>query len=135
MRYRGPEKSITEPEILAWGLKNGFDLSVVDTAAVYNPYAGRYLRRQASESLPDLIGNHGPLSVWIELKAPKKRRSILQTPHQLNFLKRKIEQGCFACVTDSALHLNELWHKYKTASEDQKKSILLADLPQYKVAS
>jgi hypothetical protein len=72
MRYTGAEKSITEPEILAWGLKNGFDLTVVDTSAVYNPYAKRYLRSQASESLLDIIGNYKSLSVWIELKAPKK---------------------------------------------------------------
>jgi len=43
----------------------GFDLTVVDTSAVWNPMAKRYLRRQASESLPDLIGNFGPTSVWI----------------------------------------------------------------------
>ena len=135
MRYTGGEKSITEPLILAWGLKNGFDLTVVDTSAVYNPYAGRYLRRQASESLPDLIGNKGALSVWIELKAPKKRRAILQSPHQLEFLRRKIEQGCFACVTDSVEHINALWLKYASAPEEEKKPILLQDLPQRKSAA
>lgn len=136
MRYTGAEKSITEPEILAWGLKNGFDLTVVDTSAVYNPYAKRYLRSQASESLLDIIGNYKSLSVWIELKAPKKRRSILQSPHQIAFIERKIKQCCFACVTDSALHLDDLWRKYTQAStEEEKQSILLADLPRRKSAS
>jgi hypothetical protein len=133
MRNSGPEKTITEPEVLAWANRAGMDLSVVDTSAVWNPMAGRYLRRQASESLPDLIGNYGPTSVWIELKAPGKRSVINAkgSRHQREFLIRKIKQGCFACVTDGEQHLRALFTRWVNAPDIQEKVfILLNDLPQ-----
>lgn len=134
MRNSGPEK-IVEAEVLAWALKNGFDLSVVDTSAVWNPMAGRYLRRQASESLPDLIGNHGALSVWIELKAPGQRSNINapKSRHQREFIVRKIRQGCFACVSDGAAHLTKLWEKFRLASSFDRPSVLINDLPTIRV--
>lgn len=130
MRNTGPEKQV-EMEIRAWAKAVGFDLTVVDTAAVWNPMAGRYLRRQASESLPDLIGNHGSLSVWIELKAKGQRSAIngAKNRHQKEFLIRKIKQGCFAVVTDSVEHLNDIWAKYRKASPYDRFQILIDDLP------
>ncbi len=131
MRNSGPEK-LVEKEILAFGKQVGFDLTVVDTAAVYNPMAGRYLRKQASESLPDIIGNYGPLSVWIELKAKGQRSAInaKKNAHQKAFLIRKIKQGSFAIVTDSAEHFNQIWNRYRMASNFDKMHLLLNDLPQ-----
>jgi hypothetical protein len=134
MRNTGPEK-LVELEVLGWANRVGFDLSVVDTAAVWNPMAGRYLRRQASESLPDLIGNYGPISVWIELKARGRRAAINQQRHQREFLVRKIKQGCFAVVTDGEAHMAEIWRKYKAASEFDKPAVLLADLPTGRLTS
>jgi hypothetical protein len=135
MRNSGQEKTIVEPEVRAWAKNNGFDLSVVDTSAVWNPMAGRYLRRQASESLPDLIGNWGNISVWIELKAPKKRSAINQQKHQRDFLVRKINQGCFACVTDGVEHLSELFSKWKKAVDHaERRAILINDLPVEKIS-
>jgi hypothetical protein len=130
MRTSGPEK-IVESEIRAWGARNGFDLTVVDTSAVWNPKACRYISRQASESLPDLIGNHGPLSVWIELKAPGARSSINsgKSLHQREFLVRKIKQGCFAVVTDGVSHMDMIWLKYRRAELFDKAAILINDLP------
>lgn len=135
MRNSGPEKEITEPDVLAWCKQNRFDMTVVDTSAVWNPMAGRYLRKQASESLPDLIGNYGALSVWIELKAPKSRSDInaAKNRHQRAFLIRKIDQGCFAVVTDGSEHLSMIWKKYRMASDFDKKAVLLADLPVQRV--
>jgi hypothetical protein len=130
MRNSGPEK-LVELEVLSWANRNGFDLTVVDTSAVWNPMAGRYLRRQASESLPDIIGNYGGLSVWIELKA-KGKRSVInneRSKHQKDFLIRKIRQGCFAVVSDGAEHLQSIWSKYKNAEENEKKNVLISDLP------
>lgn len=130
MRNTGPEKTIVEPQILAYCKGLGFDLSVVDTSAVYNPMAKRYLRRQASESLPDIIGNYGHLSVWIELKAPGKRSSVNSSAHQRQFLVRKIKQGCFACVTDGVHHFSDLWKRFATKSNiADRAAVLMADLP------
>jgi hypothetical protein len=132
MRNSGKEKTITEPLIRRWAKRIGMDLSVVDTAAVYNPYAKRYLRAQASESLPDLIGNYFSLSVWIELKSPKLRRSILQNQQQVDFLIRKINQGCFACVTDSVEHLETIWTNYWKTPSENRIQFLLDDIPKRK---
>lgn len=132
MRNSGPEKTIVEPMVLAWSRNMGFDLTVVDTSAVWNPMAKRYLRRQASESLPDLIGNFGPTSVWIELKAPDQRNAInsKKNIHQKDFLIRKINQGCFAVVTDGPKHLSEVFHKWRLAKDlAEKRSVLMSDLP------
>ena len=52
MRNSGPEK-LVEKEVTTWAEYMGFDLTVVDTAAVWNPMAGRYLRRQ--QASPCLI--------------------------------------------------------------------------------
>lgn len=130
MRTSGPEK-IVEAEIRSWGARNGFDLTVVDTSAVWNPQAGRYISRQASESLPDLIGNHGPLSVWIELKAPGSRSAInsRKNLHQREFLIRKIKQGCFAVVTDSVSHIEDVWLRFRRAELFDKAAVLINDLP------
>ena len=132
MRNSGPEKLIVEPQVLLFGRQVGMDLSVVDTSAVWNPVAKRYLRRQASESLPDVIGNYNHVSVWIELKAPGKRSSInaKQNRHQRDFLVRKIQQGCFACVTDGIDHLRRLFFKWKNSpSMIDRVAILMGDLP------
>lgn len=136
MRRTGPEKTITEPIILSIGKRLGFDLTVVDTSAVWNPQAGRYLRKQASESLPDLIGNWGIISVWIELKAPGERRAIThkKNAHQMAFLKRKIQQGCFAICTDSAEHFIAIFNKWKSCKDlIERRAVLLADLPQERI--
>lgn len=94
--------------------------------------AKRYLRRQASESLPDIIGNYNHISVWIELKAPGQRGAInaKKSLHQREFLVRKIQQGCFACVTDGPEHLRSLFFKWKNAtSMIDRVAILMGDLP------
>lgn len=134
IRNSGPEKQV-ELEVLAWGKRNNFDLTVIDTSAVWNPMANRYLRRQASESLPDLIGNYGSLSVWIELKAKGQRSNInsKKSRHQRDFLIRKIKSGAFACVTDGENHLNILWTKYRDAKDMiEKRAVLINDLPKLK---
>lgn len=131
IRNSGPEKQV-ELEVLAWGKRNNFDLTVIDTSAVWNPMANRYLRRQASESLPDLIGNVNGISVWIELKARGQRSAINSKKclHQRDFLVRKINQGCFAVVTDGESHMNEIWYKFKGCKDIfERRAVLMGDLP------
>lgn len=136
MRQSGPEK-LVEFEIIAYGKRNGFDFTVVDTAAVWNPQAGRYVGSKASERLPDLIGNWGAVSVWVELKA-RGCRSVINSrkcSHQLAFLIRKINQGCFACVTDSEEHFNTVVQKFKAAKDvAERRAILISDLPKNREA-
>lgn len=129
MRKSGPEK-IVEWQVRNWARAQGFDLTVVDTAARFSTASGRYKKNMtASESLPDLIGNYKYVSVWIELKAPGCRSSINRpkSRHQRDFLIRKIQAGCFACVTDSVEHLGALWARYKASAN--RSQTLLEDLP------
>jgi hypothetical protein len=95
-----PEKAV-EFEVLAWCKDHGFDMSVVDSST----YGVRYGLNKTSESLPDLVGNVGMYSVWIELKAPGKLSTISIRQHA--FLKRKIEAGAFAVCVDSAKLLEQ----------------------------
>ena len=130
MRNSGPEKKITEEAILDLGLSLGFDFTVIDTAAVWNPIAQKFQRRQASESLPDLIGNHGRVSVWVELKAPGRRSAVNQSKDQRKFLIRKIKSGCFACVTDGPVHFRALWIRWQRCqNEAERYQLLMNDLP------
>lgn len=126
-----PEKQV-EKDVLAWCSLNGFDMSVVDSKAAYSPRAGMYLKRNrmTSESMPDLIGNYGSIASFIELKAPGRRKNL--SLEQWLFLKRKIEAGCFACVTDSVVHLSELLkrcYRIDRPLNVMDKEVLLNDLP------
>lgn len=126
-----PEKQV-EKEILAWCNLNGFDMSVIDSKAAYSPRAGMYLKRNrmTSECMPDLVGNYNDVAVFIELKAPGRRKNL--SLEQWMFLKRKIDVGCFACVTDGAAHLTELFKRVYRIDRPfhvMDKNALLSDLP------
>lgn len=126
-----PEKQV-EKEVLAWCKLNGFDMSVVESKAAFSPAAGKFLKRSrmTSESMPDLVGNYGSIAAFIELKAPGRRKNL--SLEQWMFLKRKIEDGCFACVTDSVLHLSDLIkrvYRIDRPLEVMDKEFLLKDLP------
>lgn len=130
-----PEK-LVEDEVTAWLKLNGFDFTIVESKATYSRKAKAYLKSPTSESLPDIVANFGIMSVWIELKAKGKRSSInkAKSIHQKKFLKRKIDQGCFACVTDSAQHLSKLWNDFKSLQNNADRIILLTnDLPKSKI--
>lgn len=131
MKRSGPEYEV-QIEIESYGKQHGFDLTIVDTSAVYNPAAKRYVASMASESLPDVIGNWGAVSVWVELKARGQRSAInsKRNRHQLAFLIRKIKQGCFACVTDSREHFHSIVTRFKNAQDfSDRRAVLISDLP------
>lgn len=121
-----PEKEL-ERSVLQWASSQGIFLHVVEAKAVFSEKAQRYLRGQAEAGLPDLIGNHGSLSVWIELKA-KGRRSTLKE-HQREFLVAKIEQGCFACCVDSVEMLESLLVSFLSTGTSDRQLLLLNALP------
>jgi len=127
-KNKKPEK-LVEAHVLVWAKDNGLDLTVVESKAVYSERSGLYMSSPTSESVCDLIGNYGALSIWIELKA-KGRRSSLKM-HQREFLLRKINAGCFACVTDRTDHLDKLFRKFISLNRLQGVHLLLEALPQH----
>lgn len=119
-----PEKQITEPAIMGWCASQGWDVSVVESKAVYSKATGRYTNQQAESGMSDLVGNtNSGLAVFIELKAPGRRNSIRDGQH--DFLMRKIQSGCFAVCTDSVDHISKIWRMFQIHGD----TILMSDLP------
>ena len=121
-----PEKAL-EMLVLEWALQKGLFLHVIEAKAVYSAAAARYLRGQAEAGIPDLIGNFGAPSVWIELKA-KGRRGTLKE-HQRSFLVRKVKQGCFAVCVDSVNLLDTLLNAFLNSHGNDRVQMLIDSLP------
>ena len=102
-----PEKAV-EKSCLDWLRGNGFSVNVVESKAVFNAQAGRYIRGQADQGFADCVGcfNNG-LAVFIEFKAPGRLATL--RPAQKAFLREKIDCGAFAVVADSVDRLKEAW--------------------------
>ena len=102
-----PEKAV-EKSCLDWLRGNGFSVNVVESKAVFNAQAGRYIRGQADQGFADCVGcfNNG-LAVFIEFKAPGRLATL--RPAQKAFLREKIDCGAFAVVADGVDRLKEAW--------------------------
>ena len=122
-KNKTPEKDL-EKEVRAWAARNDVDLHVVESKNMYSAKSGRYTQRATSESMPDLCGNYGAISVWIELKAPGRRNTLKE--HQKSFLERKIGMGCFACCIDSVKMLEKILFEW---IDNRDKQYLLDQLP------
>ena len=130
-----PEKEI-EREFMARCWQHGFDLSVVESKAVFSERIGRYVRGSTNESMTDIVGNWGPIAVYIELKA-KGRLSTFNNPKnfkQIHFVERKLDSGAFVMVTDSFDDFLALFNKWvEIENELEKKSLLKDALPKKKI--
>lgn len=131
-RNKSPEKNLVETEILPRAWQHGFDLSIVESKAVFSQNIGRYIRGQTNESMTDLVGNNGPIACFIEVKAKGKLSSFNSEKNyrQRAFVERKIDSGAFVAVIDNFDSLYDLWLRW--LSEDsivEKKRILRDALP------
>ena len=105
-----PEKQV-EKSVLEWCARSGFDISVVESKAVYSRSAGRYLRGQTEAGFSDLVGvTSTGRACFIELKAEGKRSTL--KPHQYDFLLRKIKLGAFACCVDSVELIDSIYTRW-----------------------
>jgi hypothetical protein len=126
-KNKSPEKALVKL-LITEAKAMGMELAVVDSAAVFSVSAGCYLGSQTSESLPDLIGDDDMGRViYLEAKAPGKRSTL--KPHQYDFLKRKIERGCFACCSDNPKHFRRLYEAWLDLDRLARARYLLEDLP------
>lgn len=95
-----------------WLRANEFSVNVVESKAVYNQSAGRYIRGQTDQGFSDAVGCHNTgLGVFIEFKAPGRLSTL--RPAQKAFLREKIDFGAFVAVVDSAERLSEIWESFK----------------------
>ena len=124
-----PEK-IVEKDVLNFCDKMGFLISVVESKAVYQVKAGRYMTGQASPGFSDLVGcDKMGNALFIELKA-KGRLSTLR-PSQHNFLIERIRSRAFS-VVDSTERLSRIysqWILLKRECPHDAMLFLLDELP------
>lgn len=121
-----PEK-LVEEEIIAWCENYGWWVHVIDSKATYSPAAGVYKKSKAApKGFSDLVGiTEAKEPCFIELKAKGKRSTA--SDDQLMFLIEAILKGGFACVTDRAEHLGEVYRRWIFREADPM--VLLLDLP------
>ena len=113
-----PEKYI-EKLVIAWCHKRSWFINVIESKAVYNIRAKRYLYGMAKKGHVDLVGSTDKGQyVAIELKA-KGKLSTLRI-EQWKFLYTTISKGGFGVVVDSDQMLDELWQSYQQASDKKK---------------
>ena len=132
-KNQSPEK-IVEKEIIAWCKSRGFDISIVESKAVFSRAAGRYLRGQTKAGFSDMAGVTGDgTGAFIELKAKGRLSTISRS--QFDFLYSKIRKGAFACCVDSADLINKIysdWLELKTSDPEMAKKVLQEYLPKQK---
>jgi len=105
-----PEKE-TEKECLKWLRHNNFNVSVVESKAVYSVLAGEYTSGQTEKGFSDLVGNDAfGRACYIELKAKGRRANL--SPAQYVFLKTRVESNCFAVVVDSSYFLKDIYTEW-----------------------
>ena len=131
MKKNSKPEEIFKKQILAYLLRNGFDIDVIESKAVYSQKLRRYMHSQATPGMSDLIGNDpSGHACFIELKAPKKLKTLRE--NQRMFLVRKIESNAFACVVDSIemfVQIYSDWKHYKLQGEFEARQFLLNMLP------
>lgn len=109
-----PEKEV-ERACLSWMREQGWDVQIFESKATYDPRRERYVSQNMKVGTADCLG-HMPsgIGVVVEFKAPSKI-STFSAPanhRQQEFMKQKIETGCFACVTDSVARLYTIHLKW-----------------------
>jgi hypothetical protein len=106
-----PEFELTAKPCFKWFESSGWSMSIVESKAVYNQAAGRYVDGQAESGFPDCVGScPNGLGAFVEFKAPGKRGTI--RPGQYAFLLEKASLGCFAVCVDSVEYLRKTWEQF-----------------------
>ena len=130
-----PEKTVVKA-CLIWMRINGWDVDIFESKSTYDPRRGIYRQQAMTAGICDCLG-HLPvpnlgIGVAIEFKAPG-RRSTFNAPknyRQQEFLKAKINTGCFGCVVDSVEMLKEIFEQWqKRALKNEGIEYLNSKLP------
>jgi hypothetical protein len=106
-----PEKEV-EKACLAWMREKGWTVAIYESKATYSEAAGRYVSQSMKAGNADCMGHlPGGIGVVVEFKAPAKLSTFAAEKNyrQQEFIKAKIDAGCFACVTDSVERLAEIF--------------------------
>ena len=120
-----PEKDLVK-QLIHWLKSHGFDCNVVESKAVFNPKANRYISSQATPGFSDICGvdAHGR-AVFIEAKAKGKLKTL--SHKQYFFLLEKINRKAFAVCVDSVEKLEQIYSNFLKL-DDNEKILYLKDL-------
>lgn len=114
-------------EILNYLKLINWSVDIVEAKGVYNESAGRYLHGKTRPGFSDICGNMpNGIAIWIEVKAPGKRKTIRVEQYQ--FLIEKISSNCFAIVCDGIDYFKYIFNEWIISNN--KKATLLNELPQ-----
>jgi hypothetical protein len=123
-----PEFSLTVVPLIEWFETAGWSMDVIESKAVYNVQAGRYLEGQTIAGMPDMVGcTSSGIGAFVEAKAPGKLSTL--RPAQRQYLTDKIKLGAFAAVTDSVQRLERIYLGWQTTSDQNRIKYLLDQLP------
>ncbi len=129
-----PEKEV-QKECVQLLTALGFEGQVYSAKAVYNPRAGRYISQTMAPGTCDWQGAtpEGTFAA-VEFKAPGalKKFNIPKNHRQKDYIIKKIEHNCFACVVDSAELLRQIYDGYCQTlliSKEAARLFLLKNLP------
>lgn len=105
----------------------GWSLSIVESKAVFNDQAGRYISGKTHPGFSDICGcTDAGVAVFIEVKSTGKRSTI--RPEQYDFLYEKINKNCFAIVADSVEYVTKTYEIFNVSIF--KKDYLFSELPE-----
>lgn len=107
-----PEKTV-EQECLYWMRSQQWDVQIFEAKATYDPRRQIYRQQSMKAGTLDCGASIPPngISAWIEFKAPGKLSTLRDS--QRDFMLKKIETGCFTCVTDSAHRLRTIFMQWR----------------------
>jgi len=126
-----PEKAV-EAQVLLWLKSRQFQAWVIDASTyVSSKSAGSpkyYKQSHAPVGHSDIAGIcPGGRAFFCELKAPGKIGTLTQKQH--NFLKNCIESNAFAVCVDSCERLSELWSRFNSIENlEKRKQFLIQSL-------
>lgn len=126
-----PEIELTQKPCMIWFKANGFSMDVIESKAVFNYEAGRYVSGQTAPGVSDSFGcTPCGFGCFVEFKAPGKRATLKK--HQREWLLDKIKRGAFAVCVDSVECLEKVWNEYSHARKMNFQlgiNVLLRHLP------
>lgn len=137
-RNAKPEKEV-EKVCLEWMRAVGWSVEIYEAKSTWSPEAGAWINQSMKAGTCDCMGSTGDgHSVAIEFKAPGCLSSFnsIKRTRQREFIVRKIESNCFACVTDSLVRLQTIYGTWLDLKQrnfpDLARQYLMSQLPKKK---
>ncbi len=132
-KANGKPEKLVEKDCMAWLIKNGFDVQVIESKAVLR--GGEWRQAGAAFGTCDILGTspYGE-AVFIELKALGKRCTFWRSGNdrQTEYLVSKIKANAFAVVVDNSHDLDRwfhAWRGWKLVGLDRAREYLTDLLP------